>query len=133
MKYLYLFMHPSGAQLEEFCQWSLDGKVRPVIDKTFPLNKVVDAMTYLESNRATGKVIVEVRRCLLHLAAFLVCCTACVPLLLRLLSSGPIQFWFVGVQVAKDEVDDGLADHLGKVLAMADAERKAEGGGLGLA
>jgi hypothetical protein len=37
------------------------------------------------------------------------------------------------VQVAKYEVDDGLADHLGKVLAMADAERKAEGGGLGLA
>jgi hypothetical protein len=84
VKYLYLFMHPSGAQLEEFCQWSLDGKVRPVIDKTFPLDKVVDAMTYLESNRATGKVIVEVGHCghcLLRQPAFLECCTACVRLL----------------------------------------------------
>jgi NADPH:quinone reductase-like Zn-dependent oxidoreductase len=36
------------------------GKVRPVIDRTFPLSQVPEAMRYLESGRARGKVVVTI-------------------------------------------------------------------------
>jgi len=36
------------------------GKVTPVIDRSFPLAEVSDAMRYLESGQATGKVIITV-------------------------------------------------------------------------
>jgi NADPH:quinone reductase-like Zn-dependent oxidoreductase len=36
------------------------GKVTPVIDKTFPLNQVPDAIRYLEQGHARGKVIITV-------------------------------------------------------------------------
>jgi NADPH:quinone reductase-like Zn-dependent oxidoreductase len=36
------------------------GKVRPVVDRTFKLNEVAEAMRYLEKGHARGKVIVEV-------------------------------------------------------------------------
>jgi NADPH:quinone reductase-like Zn-dependent oxidoreductase len=34
------------------------GKVTPVIDRTFPLSEVPDAIRYLESGRAQGKVVI---------------------------------------------------------------------------
>jgi NADPH:quinone reductase-like Zn-dependent oxidoreductase len=36
------------------------GKVTPVIDRTFPLSQVPEAMRYLESGRAVGKVVITV-------------------------------------------------------------------------
>ena len=36
------------------------GKITPVIDRTFPLGDVPDAMRYLESGRATGKVVITI-------------------------------------------------------------------------
>jgi NADPH:quinone reductase-like Zn-dependent oxidoreductase len=36
------------------------GKVTPVIDRTFPLSDVPDAIRYLESGRAQGKLVVTV-------------------------------------------------------------------------
>jgi NADPH:quinone reductase-like Zn-dependent oxidoreductase len=36
------------------------GKVSPVIDRTFPLSEVPQAMRYLESGRAQGKVVITV-------------------------------------------------------------------------
>jgi NADPH:quinone reductase-like Zn-dependent oxidoreductase len=36
------------------------GKVKPVIDKTYPLNQLPEAMRYLETGRARGKVVVTV-------------------------------------------------------------------------
>jgi NADPH:quinone reductase-like Zn-dependent oxidoreductase len=36
------------------------GKIAPVIDRTFALNEVPEAMRYLESGRATGKVVITV-------------------------------------------------------------------------
>jgi NADPH:quinone reductase-like Zn-dependent oxidoreductase len=36
------------------------GKVTPVIDRTFPLARVPDAMRYLESGQARGKVVITV-------------------------------------------------------------------------
>jgi len=36
------------------------GKVTPVIDRTFPLAQVPEAMRYLESGQAHGKVVITV-------------------------------------------------------------------------
>ena len=36
------------------------GKVTPVIDKTFPLSEVPEAIRYLESGQARGKIVVTV-------------------------------------------------------------------------
>jgi len=36
------------------------GKLTPVIDRTFPLSGVPEAMRYLESGRATGKIVITV-------------------------------------------------------------------------
>ncbi|MFT5734526.1 MAG: NADPH:quinone reductase-like Zn-dependent oxidoreductase, partial [Planctomycetota bacterium] len=37
-----------------------DGKVAPVIDRTFPLSAVPDAMRYLVEGRARGKIVITV-------------------------------------------------------------------------
>ena len=37
-----------------------DGRVTPVVDRVFPLAEVVEGITYLETGRARGKVIVSV-------------------------------------------------------------------------
>jgi NADPH:quinone reductase-like Zn-dependent oxidoreductase len=36
------------------------GRLTPVIAKTFPLERIVDAHRYLESNRHLGKIVVTV-------------------------------------------------------------------------
>lgn len=37
-----------------------DGRLRPVIDSRFPLGRIADAHTYLESNANVGKVVIDV-------------------------------------------------------------------------
>jgi len=37
-----------------------EGRLKPVIAKTFPLAQIADAHRYLESNRQFGKIIVTV-------------------------------------------------------------------------
>uniref|UniRef100_UPI00398F3A8D quinone oxidoreductase PIG3 n=1 Tax=Pristiophorus japonicus TaxID=55135 RepID=UPI00398F3A8D len=39
-----------------------EGKLRPIIDSTFPMEKIADAHRYMESNRNRGKIIIEVRK-----------------------------------------------------------------------
>ena len=36
------------------------GKVKPVIDRRFPLSEVVDALRYVDDGRASGKVVIGV-------------------------------------------------------------------------
>ena len=36
------------------------GKVKPVIDRTYPLSEAADAMRYVETNHARGKVVITV-------------------------------------------------------------------------
>jgi NADPH:quinone reductase-like Zn-dependent oxidoreductase len=36
------------------------GKLKPVIAKTFPLEQIVEAHRYLESNQQVGKIVVTV-------------------------------------------------------------------------
>jgi NADPH:quinone reductase-like Zn-dependent oxidoreductase len=37
------------------------GKVTPVVDRTYPLREVPEAMRYLERGQARGKVVIRVR------------------------------------------------------------------------
>jgi NADPH:quinone reductase-like Zn-dependent oxidoreductase len=46
--------------MEELATLMADGKVTPVIDQTFTLDKTADAIAYSESGRARGKIIVTV-------------------------------------------------------------------------
>jgi len=43
--------------LKELCE---TGKVRPVIDRRFPLSEVSSAVRYVEDGHARGKVVVTV-------------------------------------------------------------------------
>lgn len=57
--YRYLFMHPSGAELSELGALIESGKVKVVLDRTFPFAQISDALAYVESGRAKGKVVVS--------------------------------------------------------------------------
>jgi NADPH:quinone reductase-like Zn-dependent oxidoreductase len=39
-----------------------DGSLKPVIAKTFPLEQIVEAHRYLESNQQVGKVVVTTQK-----------------------------------------------------------------------
>jgi len=47
--------------LELIGGWIAAGRIRPVIDRRYTLREVPDALRYLETGRARGKVIIEVR------------------------------------------------------------------------
>ena len=36
------------------------GKIRPIVDKIFPLEKVSDAHIYMESNKNFGKIVLSI-------------------------------------------------------------------------
>lgn len=59
VRYRYLFMHPSGADLDTLAAL-IDAKaVEVVVDKVFPFAETAQALAYLEAGRAKGKVVVR--------------------------------------------------------------------------
>ena len=60
MGFVYLFMRPDGAQLAELAGWIDEGKLRPLIHKTYPLAEVREAFLELERGRARGKIVVTI-------------------------------------------------------------------------
>jgi NADPH:quinone reductase-like Zn-dependent oxidoreductase len=58
--YAFLFMKANGAQLQKLTQLIESGVIRPVLDKVFPLTATNDALRYVESGRAKGKVVIKV-------------------------------------------------------------------------
>jgi len=61
VNYSFLFMKAEGDQLSEITALIDSGKIRPVIDKVFPFEQTNDAMAYVETGRAKGKVVVRVK------------------------------------------------------------------------
>lgn len=59
--YSFLFMKSSGSQLQKIAQLIEAGAIRPVVDKVFPFEATNEAMAYVESGRAKGKVVIKVR------------------------------------------------------------------------
>jgi alcohol dehydrogenase len=60
VSYRYLFMHPSGTELAELAELIEQGKLKVVVDQTYALARIADALAYVESGRAKGKVVVTV-------------------------------------------------------------------------
>ena len=60
VRFVYLFMRPDGAQLAELAGWIDEGKLRPLIHKTYPLAEVREAFLELERGRARGKIVVTI-------------------------------------------------------------------------
>jgi Zinc-binding dehydrogenase len=53
-------VHPSPARLVVLKKLIEAGRVTPVIDRTFPLSGVSEAIRYLESRQARGKLVVTI-------------------------------------------------------------------------
>ncbi|HEY1091917.1 MAG TPA: zinc-binding dehydrogenase, partial [Burkholderiaceae bacterium] len=58
-RYRYLFMHPSGTELAELAALIDAGKIEVIVDRVFPFAQAKEALAYLESGRAKGKVVVS--------------------------------------------------------------------------
>ncbi|ANM08940.1 MULTISPECIES: NADP-dependent oxidoreductase [unclassified Rhizobium] len=58
--YSFLFMRADGRQLGEISRLIEQGVIRPVVDKVFPFEKTGDALAYVETGRAKGKVVIAV-------------------------------------------------------------------------
>ena len=61
LRYAFLFMKASGSQLKQIASLIEAGAIRPVVDKVFPFESTNDALAYVESGRAKGKVVIKVR------------------------------------------------------------------------
>jgi alcohol dehydrogenase len=59
--YSFLLMQANGKQLSQISSLIEAGIIRPIIDKAFPFGQTNEAMTYVESGRAKGKVIIKVK------------------------------------------------------------------------
>jgi NADPH:quinone reductase-like Zn-dependent oxidoreductase len=57
--YSFLFMRASGDQLEQIAALVDAGAIRPVIDRTFPFAATNDALAYVDTWRAKGKVVIR--------------------------------------------------------------------------
>lgn len=58
VEYSFLWMHADGRQLETLRGLIEKGAIRPVVDRTFTFDRLDEAMAYLDSGRAKGKVAV---------------------------------------------------------------------------
>ncbi|WP_312950592.1 NADP-dependent oxidoreductase [Agrobacterium sp.] len=60
VNYSFLFMRAEGQQLREIAKLIDAGIIRPVVDKVFPFEQTPEALAYVETGRAKGKVVVRV-------------------------------------------------------------------------
>ncbi|MET1077072.1 MAG: NADP-dependent oxidoreductase [Pseudomonas sp.] len=61
VNYSFLFMRASGDQLRQIAALIEAGVIRPVLDKVFPFQATPQALAYVETGRAKGKVVIEVQ------------------------------------------------------------------------
>jgi alcohol dehydrogenase len=59
VRYRYLFMHESGADLKVLASMIDAGALRPIVDRVLPFDETGAALAYLEEGRAKGKVVVK--------------------------------------------------------------------------
>ena len=61
VSYAFLFMRANGEQLREITSLIDSGIIRPVVDRVFPFESTKEALAYVDTGRAKGKVVVKVR------------------------------------------------------------------------
>ena len=59
--YSFVFMRASGKQLSEIAALVDSGAIRPVVDRVFPFDQTREALAYVETGRAKGKVVVRMK------------------------------------------------------------------------
>jgi alcohol dehydrogenase len=59
ISYRYLFMHPSGSDLALLVELIEQGKLKVILDKTYPFAQISQALAYVEAGHAKGKVVVS--------------------------------------------------------------------------
>ena len=62
MKFSFLFMRAQGEQLSQITKLIDSGVIRPVMDKVFPFEQTNEALSYVETGRSKGKVVVKIRQ-----------------------------------------------------------------------
>ena len=60
VNFSFLFMRAQGEQLSQITKLIESGIIKPVMDKVFPFEQTNEAMSYVETGRAKGKVVVKV-------------------------------------------------------------------------
>ena len=61
VNFSFLFMRAQGEQLSQITKLIESGVIKPVMDKVFPFEQTNEAMAYVETGRAKGKVVVKIR------------------------------------------------------------------------
>lgn len=61
VRYDFLFMRADGRQLDEITALIESGAIKPLVDRIFPFEKTAEALAYVETGRAKGKVVIEVK------------------------------------------------------------------------
>lgn len=59
--YSFLLMWAQGDQLRKIASLLESGAIRPVVDRIFPFDATNEALAYVETGRAKGKVVIKVR------------------------------------------------------------------------
>lgn len=60
VNFSFLFMRAQGEQLSQITKLIESGAIKPVMDKIFPFKQTNEAMAYVETGRAKGKVVIKV-------------------------------------------------------------------------
>jgi NADPH:quinone reductase-like Zn-dependent oxidoreductase len=61
VSFSFLFMKANGSQLKEITSLINSGTIIPIIDKVFPFESIKEAINYVESGRAKGKVVIKIK------------------------------------------------------------------------
>lgn len=69
-KLLFPFPSISKQDVEFLKELAESGKFKPLIDRTYPLNQIVDAYKYVESGKKIGNVILKVSNLKFYLIRF---------------------------------------------------------------
>jgi NADPH:quinone reductase-like Zn-dependent oxidoreductase len=61
VRYSFLFMRASGAELDEITKLIDSGDLRPIVDRTYPFDEARQALAHVERGRSKGKVVITMR------------------------------------------------------------------------
>jgi NADPH:quinone reductase-like Zn-dependent oxidoreductase len=61
VSFSFLFMRAQGDQLSQITSLIDSGVIKPVMDRVFPFEQTNDALAYVETGRAKGKVVIKIK------------------------------------------------------------------------
>lgn len=59
VSYRFLFMHPSGSELEKIGELVENDKLRPIVDRVLPFAQLPEAFAYSQAGHTKGKIILK--------------------------------------------------------------------------